>query len=548
MQPTASTNLAAQGTASLQATGAANRQTADGMESAIVAAGSEQSGLENKFADILGILFRESATDASRAEGSPASIAPVSGSTSGSYFHKSEPSDGEVKGVDRGGTGETKPAVRIPAARLASATLAKAHGVAGTHRAIHVDAAKSNDECSEPSQMDQRQAGSEAMISVLPGVVLANPESQPIHSESGPPMTTGDNNPRHSFETGAREAPHGANSSRDIVPGASTVPVLKDAVPDASPGPPVTGSSAMPQEPGVRHEFAAPENTDPSPMLSPGHREPDTRPATPDVKPLAVLDSGPVPRSFANASKNADPTPAAEPASTVAGYPASGHEIVHQDRDAKPSTSRTAERSHEGQPALGDSLVSYPSSVRDQTAMGPSVDNHRGFPHPAASRMPDPFDALDTDRSDMQPAWIRAGTNHAEAGYFDPSLGWVGIRADTAGKDLHAALVPVSSEAEQVLRSHLAGLNAVLSEHHGASSTITIDDPSTGRGGMAMGHGMQSDHGDPAHDENANQAQVLRRGDSVSKSPELRRSPPALSAPMSARAFAEGSAYISVMA
>ena len=94
--------------------------------------------------------------------------------------------------------------------------------------------------------------------------------------------------------------------------------------------------------------------------------------------------------------------------------------------------------------------------------------------HPAGSVAGDTFAAIDAERTASPATWIHAGTHRAEAGYLDPALGWVGVRADAVGNGVHAALLPGSGEAAQVLGSHLAGLNTYLSEHHGQSATVTL--------------------------------------------------------------------------
>jgi hypothetical protein len=73
--------------------------------------------------------------------------------------------------------------------------------------------------------------------------------------------------------------------------------------------------------------------------------------------------------------------------------------------------------------------------------------------------------------------WVRAGALQAEAGFEDPRLGWVSVRADVSGGAIHAALVPASADAAQVIGGHLDGLNAYLSEHHSAVETITLSAP-----------------------------------------------------------------------
>jgi hypothetical protein len=89
----------------------------------------------------------------------------------------------------------------------------------------------------------------------------------------------------------------------------------------------------------------------------------------------------------------------------------------------------------------------------------------------------DPFAAIDADRSSAATTWMHAGPRHAEAGYLDPSLGWVGVRADVSASGIHAAVVPGSAEAAQALGGHISGLSAYMAEHHGHAATVTLESP-----------------------------------------------------------------------
>jgi hypothetical protein len=95
------------------------------------------------------------------------------------------------------------------------------------------------------------------------------------------------------------------------------------------------------------------------------------------------------------------------------------------------------------------------------------------------------FAALDAGTSVGTPSWIHAGGHQAEAGFEDPALGWVGVRADLSGGGVHAALVPGSVEAAQALSGHLAGLNAYLAEQQTPVATLTMTAP--GSSGMESG-------------------------------------------------------------
>ena len=84
------------------------------------------------------------------------------------------------------------------------------------------------------------------------------------------------------------------------------------------------------------------------------------------------------------------------------------------------------------------------------------------------------FAAMDAGTEVGTPGWIHAGGQTAEAGFQDPALGWVGVRADMSGGNVHAALMPGSAEAAQTLSGHLAGLNAYLAEQHTPVATLTM--------------------------------------------------------------------------
>jgi hypothetical protein len=118
-----------------------------------------------------------------------------------------------------------------------------------------------------------------------------------------------------------------------------------------------------------------------------------------------------------------------------------------------------------------------------------------GAPH-------DAFAALDAGTSSAAPTWVHAGAAHAEAGFDDPALGWVGVRAELGSSGVHASLVPGSTDAALALSSHLAGLNAYLAEHHSEVSAVTLSapenrsaDPGAGNDGAGPAH---QEHGQPA--------------------------------------------------
>jgi hypothetical protein len=89
----------------------------------------------------------------------------------------------------------------------------------------------------------------------------------------------------------------------------------------------------------------------------------------------------------------------------------------------------------------------------------------------------DTFAALDSGGTAATTTWVHAGARQAEAGFQDPTLGWIGVRAEGGSGSVHASLVPGSEDAAQALGGHLAGLNAYLAEHHTSVDTVTMSAP-----------------------------------------------------------------------
>jgi hypothetical protein len=167
------------------------------------------------------------------------------------------------------------------------------------------------------------------------------------------------------------------------------------------------------------------------------------------------------------------------------------------------------------------------------------------------------FAALDAADAPGRPAWIHAGAQRAEAGFQDPALGWVGVRADTSGGAVHAQLVPGSADAAQALDSQMAGLNAYLAEHHPAVETLTLTAPAGGWAGggsdQGAGQAMQQGTGQQAGQETAQGADT---GFAPSPSPSRTVLPAAASAipawsgglDGSAQGTTSGGVHISVVA
>lgn len=105
------------------------------------------------------------------------------------------------------------------------------------------------------------------------------------------------------------------------------------------------------------------------------------------------------------------------------------------------------------------------------------------------------FTALDSASPSTATAWTRTNAHAAEAGYQDPALGWVSVRAQQDTTGLHATVVPVSQDAAQSLGTHLAGLQTYLSEHRTPVDSLTIASPDASASGFNLNQGMNSQSG-----------------------------------------------------
>ena len=108
-----------------------------------------------------------------------------------------------------------------------------------------------------------------------------------------------------------------------------------------------------------------------------------------------------------------------------------------------------------------------------------------GKPAPAQ----EPFTAMDAGMNAGAARWTLADSHRAEAGFQDPSLGWIGVRAQAGATGIHAAVMPASETAADVLSGHLAGLNAHMANHHEHMNAVTLSTPVTGWNSHDTGRG-----------------------------------------------------------
>jgi hypothetical protein len=147
--------------------------------------------------------------------------------------------------------------------------------------------------------------------------------------------------------------------------------------------------------------------------------------------------------SNAQASKPADPTALSPRPSHREGVPqdASMSDAKGANAAGAPRTPKSGQPLHlsaegsrvtlnlQGLPASHPAAaqIIMQTSVQDSSAAAATRTDTAA--QRAAS---DTFSALDIAGSMPASTWLHAGVRHAEAGYLDPSLGWVGVRAEAA--------------------------------------------------------------------------------------------------------------------
>lgn len=124
-------------------------------------------------------------------------------------------------------------------------------------------------------------------------------------------------------------------------------------------------------------------------------------------------------------------------------------------------------------------------------ATSPGISHAQATSAPSPASAPDTFAALDGETSLGAPTWTHAGGQHAEAGFRDPDLGWVGVRADLNASGVHATLVPSSADAAQALSGHVAGLTSHLAEQHAPVATLGMASPDGNAAGDGTSQHMQ---------------------------------------------------------
>lgn len=159
------------------------------------------------------------------------------------------------------------------------------------------------------------------------------------------------------------------------------------------------------------------------------------------------------------------------------------------------------------------------------------------------------FSALDGAAGPTPPIQVHGGARHAEAGFQDPTLGWVGVRADLSSSGgIHAELVPDSAASAQVLKGDMPGIHAYLTEHHSPVETLTmaaLDSRSDSNGDQSGQSGSGQEHG---RRPGPNPLSNSGSGAAASSGPEVRASATYEVVPVPRQGTRQGGMHISVMA
>ena len=150
----------------------------------------------------------------------------------------------------------------------------------------------------------------------------------------------------------------------------------------------------------------------------------------------------------------------------------------------------------------GDSVLNSFLNSFQNSGGEPSGSVHTRTSAESRGAQPNAIEALDGSLHTAEPRWIQAGGHRAEAGYQDPSLGWVSVRAEMGYGGVHASVFPSSSDAAQVLNGHLSGLDAHLANQHLPVHPVTISLSQESQFSSGPGDGNQREYGGHTNQNN----------------------------------------------
>ena len=142
----------------------------------------------------------------------------------------------------------------------------------------------------------------------------------------------------------------------------------------------------------------------------------------------------------------------------------------------------------------------------------------------SSERMAQSNGALDFPLKQSGQQWSHARAHVAEAGFQDPSLGWISVRATRDLAGLHALVVSPSPEAERTLSAHLSGLNSYLANNQIEVSAVGLSScedarHSSNRGAESQQHNAREEG---REQEEKHRPATVERIDSTVASPMMR--------------------------
>ena len=180
----------------------------------------------------------------------------------------------------------------------------------------------------------------------------------------------------------------------------------------------------------------------------------------------------------AHVAPSVDSLPAAPAAIAGTDVPAAGAHDVSSRIKAEASAS-----THSAPEALQAASLGSDGPARLPNPVAVPISASSAAAGASRTALRETFSAIDADSGSVSPTWTHATPQQAEAGFKDPKLGWVGVRADTNGGGVHAVLVPGSAQAAEELGKHMDGIHTYLAEQHTPLDSLGMDAP----GGMGSG-------------------------------------------------------------
>ena len=171
------------------------------------------------------------------------------------------------------------------------------------------------------------------------------------------------------------------------------------------------------------------------PPLHPQDQPLGTAPAPadkPDATRVLTFRQGAVIEAAVNLLLRCNQSPSGTKA---AAEPAVRKAIVPASALARIPAEQGSVAAHSIQPAqfaaVGDTSTPLRDPVLSRIQSEASLTQPSSSASAPASATPEAFATLDSAARPETPMWVHAGSHRAEAGFADPTLGWVGVRADS---------------------------------------------------------------------------------------------------------------------